>query len=95
MNNILADPPHSSLHLCYNIAFYPVMIARTMEIFINGASHQIAVGYTVEQLLQYLDITTQRLAVEINKEIVPRSQYPSHLLQEHDHIEIVQAIGGG
>ncbi len=66
-----------------------------MTVFVNGESQQIENELSIEQLLEQLDLSQKRLAVEINQDIVPRSEYPSHILNEADKIEIVQAIGGG
>ena len=46
-------------------------------------------------LLQRLELTGRRLAVELNRDIVPRSQHAATVLVEGDQIEIVHAIGGG
>ena len=50
---------------------------------------------TIATLLAELEIVNKRLAVEINTEIVPRSQFEHHILSAGDKIEIVHAIGGG
>ena len=64
-------------------------------IILNGENRQIDNDYSIEQLLNNLKLSSNRLAVEINQEIIPRSNYASHLLIENDKVEIVQAIGGG
>ncbi len=64
-------------------------------IILNGENKQIDNSTTIKQLLKSLDLTNKRLAVEINQEIVPFSNFSSHILNEHDKVEIVQAIGGG
>ena len=66
-----------------------------MTVFINGESQQVEDGMTIGQLLASLNLSQKRLAVEINLDIVPRSGFSSHKLNEQDKIEIVQAIGGG
>lgn len=66
-----------------------------MQVIVNGASQQIPEDSTVQQLLETLQISQGRLAVEVNGEIVPRSTFTSSKLQAQDRIEIVQAIGGG
>jgi sulfur carrier protein len=64
-------------------------------IILNGENTQIVSDITVEQLLLDLDLGDKRLAVEINQQIIPRSSFDSHKLEEQDRVEIVQAIGGG
>ncbi len=64
-------------------------------IILNGESKQIDASTSVQQLLQNLDLTNKRLAVEINQQIIPHSSFSNHTLKEQDKVEIVQAIGGG
>lgn len=66
-----------------------------MEISLNGSPYQLQENTTVAILIAQLDLTNKRLAVEINKEIIPRSQFESYLLTANNQVEIVQAIGGG
>ncbi len=66
-----------------------------MEIFLNGECREVAEDITISQLLALLDMQGRRLAVEVNEEIVPRSEHDSHRLQPGDRVEVVQAIGGG
>lgn len=66
-----------------------------MQITINGESREVAAGVTVAALLDELDLSGQRLAVELNQEIVPRSTFAEQILQAGDQVEIVRAIGGG
>ncbi|KHD08272.1 thiamine biosynthesis protein ThiS [Candidatus Thiomargarita nelsonii] len=66
-----------------------------MEIFLNGNSQQVEDGLNITSLIKQLDLENKRLAVEINLEIVPRSQFDSQILSAGDRVEIVRAIGGG
>lgn len=66
-----------------------------MQIQLNGDLMDVADDTTVLTLLQRLDMTQGRLAVEVNADIIPRSQHGSTRLQAGDRVEIVQAIGGG
>ncbi|OAD19771.1 ThiS, thiamine-biosynthesis [Candidatus Thiomargarita nelsonii] len=66
-----------------------------MEIFLNGNSQQVEDGLNIALFIKQLDLENKRLAVEINLEIVPRSQFDSHILSAGDRVEIVRAIGGG
>ena len=66
-----------------------------MQIALNGQPHTVSGDATVAALLQALDLSAKRLAVEINGEVLPRSAHASHRLQADDKVEIVQAIGGG
>jgi thiamine biosynthesis protein ThiS len=66
-----------------------------MEIFLNGKPQLIEENYNIAALLKKLDLENKRLAVEVNLEIIPRSQFDSHIFSAGDKVEIVQAIGGG
>ncbi len=66
-----------------------------MNIFLNGESHALEDGATVAALIEQLGLTGQRLAVEVNGEIVPRGEHSTHVLCEGDRVEVVRAIGGG
>jgi len=65
-----------------------------MLVTINGEKTNLTNVSTVNDLIIHMNLTG-RIAVEINKEIVPRSQFTNHNLLEGDSIEIVHAIGGG
>ncbi|MBO0612808.1 sulfur carrier protein ThiS [Thiothrix fructosivorans] len=66
-----------------------------MEILVNGTPHLVAADTNVAQLLVILELQGKRLALEINQELIPRSQFDTTVLQPHDTVEIVHAIGGG
>ncbi|OFE13200.1 thiamine biosynthesis protein ThiS [Pseudohongiella acticola] len=66
-----------------------------MKIQVNGDYIKVAENTSIEGLLAQLDMTQGRVAVEVNADIVPRSQHPQHTLHEGDRVEIVHAIGGG
>jgi thiamine biosynthesis protein ThiS len=66
-----------------------------MLIILNGDSMEAAEGATVETLLQQLGISRERVAVELNADIVPKSGYGKQLLCDGDKIEIVHFVGGG
>ena len=65
-----------------------------MQVIINGKQTMLTDVETVEHLIKHLDLSG-RIAIEINQQIVPRTEYPTHPLVEGDVIEIVHAIGGG
>jgi thiamine biosynthesis protein ThiS len=66
-----------------------------MEIFLNGEMQTIADGLNITNLIKKLKLENKRLAVEVNLDIVPRSQFDSYVLSAGDKVEIVRAIGGG
>jgi len=66
-----------------------------MNIILNGNPHTVDNQYTVEQLIEQLDLAGKRVAVEVNLDIIPRSEHAQYQLQEGDKVEVVHAIGGG
>lgn len=66
-----------------------------MNLFLNGEITSTPDGATVEALLDQLGLPRKGVAVERNREIVPRSLYATTRLTEGDRIEIVQFVGGG
>ena len=65
-----------------------------MNITVNGASQEVAESCTAAQLVEIMGITSGRIAMEVNQEIVPRSTYSTHQFKADDKIEIVHAVGG-
>lgn len=61
---------------------------------ING-NQENAAGKTLAEYLETTSIDTRRIAVEINGEIVPKSQYANTLINDGDIIEVVSFVGGG
>ncbi len=66
-----------------------------MHIQLNGEAFELPVGASLTDLLTRLDLLGKRVAVELNLDIVPRSQHGATVLAEGDRVEVVHAIGGG
>jgi len=66
-----------------------------MKVYVNGDSRDCADYASVADLVADLGLTGKKIAVELNKEILPFNQYASQQLQADDRLEIVHAIGGG
>lgn len=66
-----------------------------MQLEINGKTEQIDNIGTVADLLRHFDVAPVRVAVEVNEELVTRSEYESATLSAGDRIEIVTFVGGG
>ncbi|HEY3520443.1 MAG TPA: sulfur carrier protein ThiS [Rhodanobacteraceae bacterium] len=66
-----------------------------MQIQLNGAPRECAQGITIASLMEESGYGGGRVAVEVNREIVPRSLHVRYVLHEGDRVEIVSAIGGG
>jgi len=65
-----------------------------MQIQLNGKPVSIA-SPALAELIAQLELAGKRYAVEVNEELVPRGEQAGYQLREGDHVEIVQAIGGG
>ena len=64
-------------------------------ILVNGESVQIPEACTVESLLCLLEMGGRRVAVALNRNVVPRSSYASASVAAGDRIEVLEAVGGG
>jgi len=67
----------------------------TIQIFLNGESTKIAPQTTVTQLLCQIQAGERHLAVAINNEVIPRTQFSQQILQSGDAVEILHPVGGG
>jgi sulfur carrier protein len=66
-----------------------------MQIILNGEPMQLDDSPTLVELLQRTGHAERRVAIEINRTIVPRSMHAERRLVDGDQVEIVQALGGG
>lgn len=66
-----------------------------IQLSVNGQVQRVEPGADVARLLQMLELSGKRIAVERNGEIVPRSRYAGTRLADGDALEIVVAVGGG
>ncbi len=65
------------------------------KIFLNGEERPLRGNVTVVRLLQEMGLANARVAVAVNRQIIPRSRHQEYQLQPEDRVEIVRAIGGG
>ncbi len=66
-----------------------------MKLMLNGEPADAPDAVTVAAFLEQLGLPQKGVAVERNREIVPKSQYAATKLNDGDQIEIVQFVGGG
>ncbi|HET8819396.1 MAG TPA: sulfur carrier protein ThiS [Xanthomonadaceae bacterium] len=66
-----------------------------IDIVFNDAALAVPAGCTVAQLLDREGLAGRRVAVEVNRQIVPRSAHVTHALVAGDKVEVVHALGGG
>ena len=66
-----------------------------MRLFINGEEKNFADSLSLAQLIEQLGMKGDRVAVELNREIISRAQWPDTPLKNGDRLEIVHFVGGG
>ena len=66
-----------------------------MNVTINGSTRDVPDDLTIKDLVLHLGLGDGPVAVEINREIVPRAQHATHKVAGGDTIEIVHFVGGG
>jgi thiamine biosynthesis protein ThiS len=70
-------------------------VSADLEITVNGSPMRLPAGSSVSDLLERLKVSTPRVAVERNREIVPKARYPETRLTAGDVFEVVELVGGG
>ncbi len=67
----------------------------TIAVQLNGESRELAANTSLAALLDQLGVPTNHVAVEVNRQLVPRAMHAAHLLQDGDLLEVVTLVGGG
>jgi thiamine biosynthesis protein ThiS len=65
-----------------------------MKVFVNGELRELEIS-SLAELITELDLPLARIAIELNREVVRRSEWGSTMLKDEDRIEIVHFVGGG
>jgi len=66
-----------------------------LRVIVNGQDRDVADGAAVTDLISLLDLKPERVAVELNRRILKRIDWPGATLKDGDRIEIVHFVGGG
>jgi len=66
-----------------------------MKVFLNGKELNVESNLTAQQLLSNMCYQNKRIALEINGEVIPKSEYSNKIIVENDKVEIINAVGGG
>lgn len=69
--------------------------AQLLAIQLNGEPHRIPSTCTLGGLIEALDLGQRRVAIAVNREVIPRSQFNAHQLANGDRVEVLEAVGGG
>jgi sulfur carrier protein len=70
-------------------------MSTSIDVVINGQTRTVNQGTTVEHLIAALGLGDKRVAVERNREVVPRAQHATTILAAGDRLELVTFVGGG
>ncbi len=66
-----------------------------MQVFVNGEPREIPGGATIQALIEALELDPARVAVELDRAIVRRAEWPGRVLASGARLEIVHFVGGG
>jgi thiamine biosynthesis protein ThiS len=66
-----------------------------LQVYINGESREVQGNPSLADLISQLDLPAARIAVEVNREVVRRSEWSETMLRDQDRIEVVHFVGGG
>ena len=72
-----------------------VLFCELMKVFVNGDEKDFGEGISLSDLIAELDLPVARIAIELNREVVRRSEWGGTMLKDDDRIEIVHFVGGG
>lgn len=73
----------------------PSQSPARIDVQVNGEARAVATGTTVAELLGELGLAGRKVAVAVNRGVVPRAAHASRALEPGDRIEILEAVGGG
>jgi thiamine biosynthesis protein ThiS len=66
-----------------------------LQIEVNGEPRDVLASITIQELIRHLALAPERLAIELNQQVVRRADWPQTILKEGDRLEIVHFVGGG
>ena len=66
-----------------------------MTIFINGEARELDDGLNVATMLDALELPKQRVAIELNRQVIRKQEWESTKVSDNDRIEVVHFVGGG
>ena len=71
------------------------MKTNKIQIYINGKKKNINSNYNLINIIEEYSLKNKLIAVEINQEVIPKSNYKTKKINKNDRIEILELIGGG
>ena len=71
------------------------IVATVVQVMVNGEPRALDAGATVADLVAALGLGPRRIALEVNRAVVPRAEYARTALRDGDAVEIIHFVGGG
>lgn len=71
------------------------MASMSLSITLNGERHEVPDATTLDRLIDIFSLPKQRIAVELNDQVVRRVEWPAAIVNDGDKIEVVHFVGGG
>jgi len=71
------------------------MKKNKIQIYINGKKKNINSNFNLINIIEEYSLKNKLIAVEINREVIPKSHYKTKKINKNDRIEILELIGGG
>ena len=72
-----------------------IMKKNKIQIYINGKKKLVSINLKLINILKDLSLKDKLVAIEINQEVIPKSNYKTKKINKNDRIEIIELIGGG
>ena len=66
-----------------------------MQVTINGEKRELAESLTISEILKNLELPSERVAIELNKEVVRKKDWENIKVNDADKIEVIHFVGGG
>lgn len=79
----------------YGLIDEQLPMGNIMQIKLNGQMTEVDENTSLTLLLETLGMLDRRVAIEVNQQVIPRSEHISFILSSNDNVEIIQAVGGG
>lgn len=71
------------------------MKGKLLRVQVNGEARELPAELTLTELVRQLALAPERLAIELNREVVRRARWAETVLRDGDRVEIVHFVGGG
>ncbi len=81
--------------MCATLANLSGCVVAVITIELNGEPFELDAEQPVSRLIERLGLRPVRIAVEVNREVVTKAEYPRTLLRHGDKVEIINFVGGG